>query len=448
MNGRCVSVAASQDVLSSRKKSTTRSRHKTVTLGVAALAFVTAACASGGGSPTKSDHTLTIAMVAAFSGPNAVDGQANAAGCYPAVMVINQAGGVLGHKLQCVVVDTREDPADAVPAVQKLLATTPGLVGVLGPSSGDATAVLPLLATAKIPAVASTGQSLYDHTTDPYFWRNYPADDVAGVALALWAHHLGYNHGALFFDNSVSAQGSVPALLKAYKTLGGNVAINLAVTPDSTSYGSEISRLISARPDVIFTESDPQTDATAFASLIQFGNALPILGTNATVTPEWLKAVSKAVGARTLAKYYEGVQPYAPTTVTMKAFNKALLASGKNVPNPSQWLTQEYASAPYDGTIIMALAMIAAKSVDPAVYNAYMLTVTAPGQAKTIVHSYAEGAAALKAGKPVQYVGADGPTIFDKWHNSTGTFEVVRPEPNGQLTIVGVISAAQLAASS
>jgi ABC-type branched-subunit amino acid transport system substrate-binding protein len=49
-------------------------------------------------------------MVEAFTGPNSIDGIAAAAGCYPAALVVNQSGGVLGHKIQCVPVDTRGDP--------------------------------------------------------------------------------------------------------------------------------------------------------------------------------------------------------------------------------------------------------------------------------------------------------------------------------------------------
>ncbi len=52
-----------------------------------------------------------------------------AAGCIPAANLINQAGGVLGHQVQCIAVDTRGDPADAVPAAQKLIATTQNLMG-------------------------------------------------------------------------------------------------------------------------------------------------------------------------------------------------------------------------------------------------------------------------------------------------------------------------------
>jgi ABC-type branched-subunit amino acid transport system substrate-binding protein len=413
-----------------------------------ALALALAACGSsgtggGGGSGSK---TLTVAMVEAFTGPNSIDGIAAAAGCYPAARVVNQSGGVLGHKIQCIPIDTRGDPTDAIPAVQKLLATTSGLVSVAGPESGTAASLVPILTKAHIPMISQNGLSLFDRNTDPYFWRNYPADDEGGVALAYWAHHVGFNRGALFFDNSVAAQGSVPGLLRTYQRLGGTVAINLSVPPDDTSYGSEIHRLIQAHPQVIFTESDPQTDATAFGNLSTFGAQIPIFGTNATVIPQWLKAVAKALGNAKMAKYYRGVEPYAPNFPGTRYFNQALLADAKQVPDPSQWLGQEYSTAPFDGLIIMALAMTAAHSTSPAVFNSHILSVTAPGPGKTVVYSYRSGVAALKAGKKIQYVGAGGPTIFNRWHNATGEYGVYQ-YVNGHLKLAGTITAAQLAAA-
>jgi ABC-type branched-subunit amino acid transport system substrate-binding protein len=412
----------------------------------AALALAMAGCSSGGtGGNAASPKTLTVAMVEAFTGPNAIDGIAAAAGCYPAARVVNQSGGVLGHKIQCVPVDTRGDPTDAFPAVEKLLATTPGLVGVAGPESGTAAAIVPILTKAHIPMISQNGLSLFDHNTDPYFWRNYPADDEGGVALAYWAHRAGYNRAALFFDNSVAAQGSVPGLLRTYKQLGGKVVINLSVPQDNTSYGSEIHRLVQAHPQVIFTESDPQTDATAFGNLVQFGARIPIFGTNATVIPQWLKAVNKVLGNASMATYYRGVEPYAPAFPGTRYFNKALLADAKQVPQPSQWLGQEYATAPFDGLVIYALAMTEAHSTNPAVFNRDILNVTAPGVGKTVVYSYRAGVAALKAGKKIQYVGAGGPTIFNRWHNASGEYGVYQ-YVNGKLKLAGTISAAALAA--
>ncbi|HUZ51474.1 MAG TPA: ABC transporter substrate-binding protein [Streptosporangiaceae bacterium] len=414
----------------------------------AALALAIAGCGSGGtGGNTTSTTTLTVAMVEAFTGANSIDGIAAAAGCYPAARVVNQSGGVLGHKIQCVPVDTRGDPTDAIPAVEKLLATTSGLVGVAGPESGTAAAIVPILTKAHIPMISQNGLSLYDRNTDPYFWRNYPADDLGGVALAYWAHHAGYNRAALFFDNSVAAQGSVPGLLRTYQRLGGQVVINLSVPPGDTSYGSEIHRLIQAHPQVIFTESDPQTDATAFGNLVQFGARIPIFGTNATVIPQWLKVVNKALGSAEMATYYRGVEPYAPNFPGTRYFNHALLADAKQVPQPSQWLGQEYATAPFDGLIIYALAMTEAHSTNPAVFNRDILSVTAPGPGKTVVYTYRAGVAALKAGKRIQYVGAGGPTIFNRWHDATGEYGVYQ-YVNGKLKLAGTISAAALAAAS
>ncbi len=414
-------------------------------MGIALLLAV-AACGSASGGGSAGGKTLTIAMVEAFTGSNSIDGIAAAAGCYPAAQVVNQAGGVLGDKIQCVPVDTRGDPTDAIPAVEKLLATTSNLVGVSGPESNTAAALVPILTKAHIPMISQNGVALFDHNTDPYFWRNYPADDVGGVALAYWAHHVGYKTAAMFFDNSIASQGSVPGLLSTFTRLGGKIAVNLSVPADDTSYGSEIHRIIQAAPQVIFTESDPQTDATAFGDLKQFGAKLPIFGTNATVIPDWLNAVSKALGSADMAKYYRGVEPYAPNFPGTHYFNTALLADAKQVPDPKQWLGQQYATAPFDALIISALAMTEAHSTNPVVFNKDILSVTAPGPGKTVVYSYSAGVAALKAGKQIQYVGAGGPTIFNRYHNASGEYGVYQ-YVNGHLNLVGTISAAQLAAA-
>ena len=424
-----------------------RTRQRSALTLAVAFTLTMAACSSGtGGNSASGTGTLTIAMVEAFTGANSIDGIAAAAGCYPAARVVDQSGGVLGHKIQCVPVDTRGDPTDAIPAVQKLLATQSGLVGVAGPESGTAASLVPILTKAHIPMISQNGLSLFDHNTDPYFWRNYPADDVGGVALAFWAHHLGLNRGALLFDNSVAAQGSVPDLLHIYQRLGGKVVINLSVPQGDTSYGSEIHRLIQAHPQVIFTESDPQTAATAFGNLKTFGAQIPIFGTNATVIPQWLKAVSKSLGNAEMATTYRGVEPYEPNFPGTHYFNQALLADAKQVPQPSQWLGQQYSTAPFDGLIIFALAMTESHSTNPVVFNKDILSVTAPGAGKTVVYSYKAGVAALKAGKKIQYVGAGGPTIFNRYHNAAGEYGVYQ-YVNGKLKLAGTISAAQLAAA-
>src|SRR5690242_21879361 len=163
-------------------------------LGAALALLSVAACGSSGGS-NSSASTLVVGEFNPFTGPDAAFGPEMVGGCVPAVRVINSSGGVLGHQLSCVQEDTRGDPADAVPAAQKMMATETSLVGVLGPSSDEALATAPLLNTGHVPMFGDTGQAAFDHTTDAYFWRITPADDVKGYAMALWAHKAGYKIG-------------------------------------------------------------------------------------------------------------------------------------------------------------------------------------------------------------------------------------------------------------
>jgi branched-chain amino acid transport system substrate-binding protein len=125
-------------------------------------------------------------------------------------------------------------------------------------------------------------------------------------------------------------------------------------------------------------------------------------------------------------------------------FNKDLLASA-SVPKPAQWSTDSYTMTYYDSVVVMALAATLTKSTSPAVFNKDVMTVTAPGSGKTVVTSFAAGKAALAAGKRIQYVGAAGVIDFNKWHNSGGGFEIAAYKPNGDLTPVNTITAANLA---
>src|SRR6266851_4648416 len=364
-----------------------------VTAVGAALALITVGACAPAGSGASAQATLVVGEFNPFTGPDAAFGPEMVSGCIPAVRLINAAGGVLGHHLSCVQEDTRGDPADAVPAAQKMMATESSLIGVLGPSSDEALA-------------------------------------------------------AAVFGNDAGAQSDVPTLVSAFTRLGGSIVYNKPFALDQSSYRSEIENMLAGHPQVIFTEVDPQTGATVLSELQQLHGLIPVIGTEVTLQAPWLKAVSGAVGASAMARYFEGMQPYAPPSgPAWQAYNRSLLASGSQVPKPSQWSSDPYSMTYYDGVNVMALAMIAAKSTSPAVFNSYTMKVTEPGAGKTVVDTFAAGKAALQAGQQIQYVGAGGPIVFDRWHNSTGAFEAAK-SVTGNLVLVDSVSAAQIAAIS
>ena len=153
-----------------------------------------------------------------------------------------------------------------------------------------------------------------------------------------------------------------------------------------------------------------------------------------------------AIGKPTLSKYYAGAEPYAPASGGgWEAYNKALLATAGVTKPASQWTDDPYSMVDYDGVIVMALAANAAKSTSPSVWNKFIPAVTTASPRAMMVHSYADGIAALKAGKTIDYVGATGIIVWNQYHNSTGGFEVAAYQPNGSLNLVDSISAAELA---
>lgn len=418
-----------------------------------ALVVVGALLAACSSSPSNaaSKGPLLFSSFNPFSGPDAAFGPEMVVACDAATSLINQAGGVLGHKTTCNSVDTHGDPADAVAAANKMLATESNLVGILGPSSDEALATVPIIAQGKIPMFADTGQAAFDKTTVPYFWRISPADDVKGFAMAIWAQHMGYTRAAAVFGNDAGSQSDVPTLLTAFSKVGGQMAVNIRLALDQSSYRSEVERVLAARPQVIFTELDPQSAATFFAELKQLnGSLIPIIGTETTLEAPWLKATSEAVGNASLRQSFVGVQPYAPTTgPAYAAFDASIkTVKGISADNLALYSTDPYAMGYYDSIVTMALAMVQANSTTPSVYNSHIPDVTEPGSGKTVVYTFAQGMRALKAGKSIQFIGSSGPIAFNQWHNSTGAFEIARYVSAGKIQLLGSVSAEQIAALS
>jgi ABC-type branched-subunit amino acid transport system substrate-binding protein len=385
--------------------------------GLLVLACGSGTSSSGGGA------TLVIANFDPASGPNAPYAAFEQAGCVPAVNLINQNGGVLGHKFTCQEVDDRGDPADAVPAAQNLLATTPNLVAVVDQNSGLLTATTPLFSAAHIPELSIGGDVPFDTNHYPYFWRTIPGDDVAGYALTAYLHYkTPYHNVAGMFTTDPSAQGNVPGLLGGVKNLHLNLAINEGLAIDQTSYETEIQRMLAAHPDVMAMECDPQTAGVFYGQLKQAGGLLPTVLTSGTVGSDWDKAVEAAIGQADFQKYFVRVEQYAPSTGdAYDTFNRALMASSIN--DKPTYVGQIYSEDPYDNVNMIALAMLAAKSTDPVTFNSYIAKIVS---GTTVVHTFAEGKTALGAGHTIDYVGVEGQIKFDQYHNSAGVWGILQ----------------------
>ena len=87
----------------------------------------------------------------------------------------------------------------------------------------------------------------------------------------------------------------------------------------------------------------------------------------------------------------------------------------------------------------MALAMDAAKSTAPKVFNAYIPKVTSAAPGAVVVHSYSAGRQALAQGKTIQYIGASGPLVFDKYQSAGRAFAYFEYDPSNKSMAVKTV---------
>jgi branched-chain amino acid transport system substrate-binding protein len=363
---------------------------------------------------------LNIGVIYPYTGANADQGAVGMAGCLAGIAQVKAAGGVLGHQFTCKPFDTKGDPADAVPAANQMMASASPVM-VIG-ASDDAVATAPIVTGQHVVNFATIGDPHFDTQTNPYFYRLTPSDALQGVALGYWAATHNLKSAAAAFTSDLGAQTSVPPLRTEYAKLGGKFTADVKLAPGQSSYRTEISQLISSHPDAIISEMDPQSSTTFLSEYKQLKGSLPqIIGTQRTSNSDWIQAVLGGIGQATFVKSIRAITPYvALSGPGYGLFKKELLAQSGPVKNPGQYVGQPYAISDYDAVAITALAMTMAKSTTPSVYNSDITKVTAPGG--TVVHTYAAGLAALKAGKTITYVGASGPLVFNKYHSAERAF--------------------------
>jgi ABC-type branched-subunit amino acid transport system substrate-binding protein len=418
-------------------------------IGIVAL-MVLAACGgtttSGGGLGTGN---LLVGVLAPFSGADASFGPRYLAGCVAASLSINGAGGIGGRQVSCQQFDTKGEPADAVPAANSMIAGNTNLMGVVGCTSDEASTVVPILDRSHIPMFCMTGQSEFNKSTAKYFHRLVPADSFDAYAMigsALFGPgHPAYKSVALVFGDDIGSQTFVGPAVAALNKLGVTIAINQAIHLGASSYRTEVQKMLLTHPDVILTETIGSA-GTYMKEVKQQngGKVIPFIGTSATIDPVWFKQVKDAIGLSDFLAKYQAVD--LKLTLSGSGYDEfvtQLTAAEATDKGASSYKGKSPTVHLYDGIIMTALAMVAANSADRTVYNPKIIDIANGVPGATVVSTFKDGVAALKAGKSIRYVGAAGENNFNSFNNSQQGYNLVTMDKDGNEVVLGSLSEAQ-----
>jgi hypothetical protein len=168
---------------------------------------------------------------------------------------------------------------------------------------------------------------------------------------------------------------------------------------------------------------------------------IPFIGSSATIDPTWFQQVRDAIGIDDLLKYYAGVDlGYTFSGPAYSEFLTNLNAAASTFADAPKYKQRGSTLHLYDGIIMTALAMVATNSADRTVYNPKIIDIANGTSGATVVNTYKDGVAALKAGKSIRFVGAGGQNNFDQYNNSQSGYILVGYDKDGNEVTVGQLT--------
>ncbi len=385
--------------------------------GVVSLSVLSCAFTQPSGRLVTSNNAIKLGVLSSFSGTGASTGTLN--GVEMALARINTAGGVLGRPLEPVVADDQSNKAGAVQVSEKLLSA--GVVAVVGPNSSSITREV-ILSQAAVKGIvfispSATAPGLTDPAqvnTNGYFFRTVPHDALQGKVLASRAFKKGYRNLAVIHVNSAYGNGLAQVLKTDFEANPGMRA-TLIPYPESadpaSSYNEYVKQALALKPDAI----------------VLVGYA----GEGSGIINEWLLGRADRT---TPWLFADGLQ--SQSLVNNVRDPRVLEGQEGTAPAIDREFIQEFsarydrqpttgAAGAFDATMLLALAIEAAKSTERRDIQTKLRAVSGPEGTRIRPNQIAEGLRLARAGESVNYDGFAGNIDFDERGDVTsGNYQI------------------------
>ncbi len=314
-------------------------RHALGVMGTATLALATGCGSTGGeggdgGGDDGGDRALKVGLLVPLAGIYASLGEDMRAGWE---LWLSEHGGKLGGKeVQTVVADEGEDPATAIPALQKLVQQqkVDVVVGIV--SSAVALGAQELINRSKkllIVANAGANDITMAAGSSPYIWRTSFTNSQVAFAMGQYLSEdpKGAKSAYTLAPDYAAGAESVAGFVQAYEEGGGRV-VGDAKTPFGTTedYQPYLSRLGRSGAEGTYVFYAGSEAVTFVKQYDQFGLAdeIPLFGAGFLTEGGVLVAQGKAAEGVQTALHYAA----ALDSPANQAFGKAYMAAADRPP--------------------------------------------------------------------------------------------------------------------
>jgi branched-chain amino acid transport system substrate-binding protein len=215
--------------------------------------FLTTCLAAGISISAFSQDTIKIGEFGSLTGDNASFGTSQNNGVQMAVQEINDAGGVLGKKVQLLVEDNETKQGETTTIARKLISQD-HVVALIGEvASSKSLEAAPISQESKIPQIATAATNPRVTQTGDYIFRVCFTDDFQAVVIARFVlEKLEKKKVAFMTDVKQDYSVGLTNIAKAYfGKHGGQIVKEQSYSSGDKDFRAQLTDIKAADPDVI-----------------------------------------------------------------------------------------------------------------------------------------------------------------------------------------------------
>jgi branched-chain amino acid transport system substrate-binding protein len=318
-----------------------------------------------------SQETVKIGFASPLTGPQANYGKDNQNGAQLAIDDLNAQNLTIGGKpvkFQLVAEDDQADPKQGPIIAQRLAdAKVAGVVGHF--NSGVTIPASRVYSEAGIPELSVSTNVKYTHQGFKTAFRLMADDDKQGTALGEYAvKTLKLKRLAVIDDATAYGQGLADSFDAAVKASGGQVVKREHTNDKAVDFNALLTSIKAAKPDAIFFGGYDAQAGPMAKQMKLLGINVPLMGGETMNSAKFIELAGPAA---------EGNIASTPgAALESRPGGKAFAAKYKAKYGTDVGLYTPYF---YDGVMVIAAAMKAANSTDPAKYLPALAKINYPG---------------------------------------------------------------------
>ena len=304
-------------------------------------------------------QNILIGVSTPVTGPAAVASEWERWGIDLAVEEINGAGGVLGRKIETIILDNKCNPSEAVNVANKLVEAK--VVAIIGSHCSSAhLAAMPIIKEAKVPMI--TGIASNPQITDQsgvggndWAFRINPSDKAMMDALGAYLGEKKiFKTVAIVGEDTDFGRGGAAAFQAVAEKAGINIISSDFHPQNVPDYTSILTRLQQRHPDAIATFQLGGDSLNFLRNAMQMGVRIPYTG-RVELGGRNLQIIEAGGMEGSISAWTYSHEIGAPQN---QAFVAKIRAKYNSVPYLQTW-------GSYDCMRIIAQAIVLAGDVDP-----------------------------------------------------------------------------------